>query len=283
MINSTLRFSKYSYFIKLYLFSFLIFLGTSHISLAATDANKLNPDQILDHSQSIRRVPNIQADALLKTKSDQFNDEKEFIFYRKLSEDKERFKTLTRFKKPLTIKNQAILFLEKENYENSIFMYLPSFKKVRRVESHSQSSSFMGSAFSYSDIATPLSKDYNNSLTSTETCPIDKKSQCFVIESKPKTVEIKERTNYSLQKTWINTVTFLPEQTLIFSDNSKIAIKKVLFSDYFKIKTDLWFCKNMIIEDIKSSKTTSLFFSGLKYDQELSNSLFTQQALGDEK
>jgi hypothetical protein len=281
MIISLLKHSIHFILNKLFLFNFLIYFCIFSSATASLDIT--NPNQILEHSQSIRRVPSIQADALLKTKSAQFNDEKEFIFYRKLSEDKERFKTLTRFKKPLTINNQAILFLEKENFENSIFMYLPSFKKVRRVESHSQSSSFMGSAFSYSDIATPLSKDFNNILTKTDTCPIDKKSKCFLIESKPKNNEIKERTNYSLQQSWINSLTFLPEQTLLFSDNSKSAIKKVTFSDYYKIKNDLWFCKNLIIEDIKSNKTTSLIFNSLKFDQEISNSLFTQQALGDEK
>lgn len=263
-------------FIRTYLL-----LSIFQFAFAAVD--KTNADQILDHSQTVRRIPNTRADAILKTKSDRFNDEKEFTFMRKLAEDGERFKTLTRFKKPLTIKNQAILFLEKDNYENSIIMYLPAYKKVRRVESHSQSSSFMGSAFSYSDIATPLSKDFTNTLVKSEDCPSDKSKKCFVINSKPKTKQIKERTNYSLQTSWINTENFLVDQTLLFAEDTSKFVKKITFSDYKNVRTNLWFCQSMVIEDTKSKKTTTLLFSNLKADQELSNSIFSQQSLSDEK
>lgn len=260
-----------------------IFLLLSVFQFAFAEVDKTNADQILDQSQAVRRIPNTVAEAVLKTKSDRFNDEKEFTFLRKIAEDGERFKTLTRFKKPLTIKNQAILFLEKENYENSIFMYLPAYKKVRRVESHSQSSSFMGSAFSYSDIATPLSKDFTNTLVKTQECPSDKSKKCFVINSKPKSKQIKERTNYSLQTSWINIENYLVDQTLLFVEDTDKYVKKISFSDYKKVRTNLWFCQNMIIADIKSKKTTTLLFSNLKTDQELSNSLFSQQSLSDEK
>ncbi len=263
--------------------SFLILAILLMSQISSAEVDKKNADQILDYSQTVRRVPNIRAEAILNTKSDSFNDEKEFVFLRKLAEDGERFKTLTRFKKPLTIKNQAILFLEKENYENSIFMYLPSFKKVRRVESHSQSSSFMGSAFSYSDIATPLSKDFVNTLVKTEPCPQDKALQCFVINSSPRTDQIKERTNYSLQTSWINTTTFLTDQTLLFGENKTQLVKKITFSNFKQIKPNLWFCQNLIIEDKKSKKTTTLIFSNIKTDQDLSNSIFSQQSLSDEK
>lgn len=236
--------------------------------------------EILKRSEEVRRLPSVQASGVLKTQGPGLSDQKSFQFFRKLAEDGERFKTLTRFQKPATIRDQAILFLEKENYESSVFMYLPTFKKVRRVESHSQSSAFMGSAFSYSDISTPQAKDYNSKLLKTENCPAPAKGTCYVIESKPRTADVKERTNYDRLIIWVQTQQLTPVQWDLFEKVDQPIRKRMKASAWTEVAKGKWFSKRLEIEDFPTKKKTVLEFLKINAKEELSDSIFTQASLG---
>lgn len=254
------------------------------LSLFVTNANAAlltNVDEIMNKNAQARQIKNTVATVELITKSPGEEDKKVFKYWRKLAEDGKRFKTFTRFSEPATIKNQAILFLEKENYSSDVFLYLPTFKKVRRVESHSQSSSFMGSAFSYSDIATPLAEDYNNKLLKTEKCPNDK-AQCYVIESTPKSDDIKSRTGYVLSKQWISSDHFLTVQWEFYAEPSK-AKKKMNASQFKKVEGKKSLAHFLEITDFTNGKKTTLQFKNLTAKENIPENIFTQQNLTKEK
>ena len=159
--------------------------------------------QVMEKNEEVRQLHDLNAGALLETGSgSQVEKIKTFKWWKKLQKDGIHFSTLTRFLKPAEVKNEAILFLENTGGLNDVFLYLPTYKKVRRVESQQQSGSFMGSDLSYSDMATPHVMDYDYKLLTEEKCPESDSANvsCYVVHSKPKTDEIRKRTGFQRVK-----------------------------------------------------------------------------------
>jgi hypothetical protein len=190
-------------------------------------ANAANPDPkgIMEKNELARKVKEIVAKAELKTYGgDKKDNAKEFTWQRKLQSDGVRYSTLTRFHSPPTIKGQGILILERPGSENEIMLYLPTYKKVRRVENQEQSGSFMGSIFSYSDMATPQLNDYKYKFVKEEKCPVDGKATCFVVEQWAESESIKQRQGYSRWVNWINKETYMVDQREYYDLNTKFLV-----------------------------------------------------------
>lgn len=262
-------------FLSLLLASVLIF------ALFPLSARAQNVDEILNKAETARRVPHTTADVQLVTTEGKARDEKNFRYWRKLDSDGQRFKTFTRFSAPATIRNQAILFLERDGYRSDVFLYLPTFKRVRRVESHSQSSSFMGSAFSYSDIATPLASDFKNKLVKTENCPVGGGS-CFVVENIPKSDDVKSRTGYARSLQWITNKTYVTVQWEFYGDDGKV--RKVMQATEVKPAGPGRFMAHRLeIKNVQANKSTVLAFSKVNNKDVIADSIFTQQNLSRER
>ena len=174
-------------------------------TLASTEAGAAGPDarDIMVKNEEARRIREITSSATITTGLGTETKVKTFTWWRKLGGDSVHFKTLTRFHTPAEIRGEGILIEEREANANEVSLYLPTFKKTRRVEGQSQSSSFMGSVFSYSDIAQPHVDDYRHVFLRTEACPNDARVQCHVITSTPANDNVRERTGYSKTVEWI--------------------------------------------------------------------------------
>jgi len=105
---------------------------------------------IMAMNEEARRIRDVSSSATIATGGGGSSDKvKRFTWWRKLGADGVRFNTLTRFHAPAEVRDEGILFLEQPGGENEVLLYLPNFKKVRRVESQAQSGSFMGSEQSW--------------------------------------------------------------------------------------------------------------------------------------
>lgn len=246
---------------------------------ASADGPKLDGREIMLKSESATRLPQFTAKALLKTaKKNGEAKEKAFLFWRKLQGDGVRNKSLTRFTSPSEVKGEAILFLEGENGANDILLYLPAYQKTRRIERTQQSSSFMGSDFSYSDLTTPHSGDYKYTLSKEENCPSEMSQSCYRIQGEPATDVVRDQTGYSKMTVWVRKDNFLMLQTDNF-DLSGTFIKSVVLSEHEKLPSGKWFQKKVVVSNQKDGGQTSLQFSDLKTEEKILDSLFTQQAL----
>jgi outer membrane lipoprotein-sorting protein len=84
--------------------------------------------------------------------------ERELRFYQKGSE-----KRLVRFVKPADVRGVAFLRLA----DDRMYLYLPAFRRVRRIASSVKNEGFMGTDFSYEDLSqTSYSEDYEVSAVS---------------------------------------------------------------------------------------------------------------------
>jgi len=269
-----------AYLVGMVVFTTLLSPLSSSISKAAS----LSPKEMMQKNDEARRVNDFEGKSTLTTGTEGAGGDKvkEFTLSRKVQSDAVHNSTLTRFHTPAEVRNEGILIVENASGRNDVLMYLPNFKKVRRVESQQQSGSFMGSVFSYSDIATPHVEDYSYKLIKEEKCPTAEAAavKCSVIECIPVNDDIKERTGYTKSVLWVRQDNFMSVQGEYYNLDGELF--KRLTAVEIKIidaKNKKWLAHNLSIMNLKTKEYTRLQFSNVKANVGISDSVFTQQNL----
>jgi outer membrane lipoprotein-sorting protein len=242
--------------------------------------------EIMTRNEEARKIHDVQSEATITTGGGGSGEKiKQFTWWRNLTADGLRFNTLTRFHAPAEVRGEGILFLEHEGDQNDVQIYLPAYKKIRRVESQAQSGSFMGSEFSYADIATPHVNDYKHSLLSRAECVTDTgPASCYVVESLPATDAVKERTGYSKTVQWIRPDNFMAVRGE-FYDPQGALFKKMTATDIREVDSTQhkWMAESLRLENAKSGRFTSLKFTAVKVNAGIPESTFSMQNLAREK
>lgn len=244
----------------------------------------ISADDIMNKNEAARRVSSMEANAELVTKGEGGEKKKDFEWWRELTPDKVHYNTLTRFKTPAEVRGEGILFKEKGGGDTDVKMYLPSFKKIRRVESQQQSGSFMGSEFSYSDIATPKAADYKYKLLRTEPCPNDKAVQCYVIESTPANDTVKDSTGTSRSVKWVRADNFMDTKGEYYDQNGALW-KRMEATNIKKVDpaNNKWLAYDIKMDNLKNGKSTELSLKDVKVNHDIKDSTFSEQNLGREQ
>ncbi|MBS2011815.1 MAG: outer membrane lipoprotein-sorting protein [Deltaproteobacteria bacterium] len=208
---------------------------------------------------------------------------KSFTLWRKVAADGVHHRTLTRFNAPAEIKGEGVLFDERTNGQNEVLLYLPRFKKVRRVEAQAQRSSFMGSSFSYTDMTTQAVDDYKHDLTKSEPCPGDAKSSCFVVTSLPANETVKNNHGYARKVTWVRASDYQTIQSELFDVDGALW-KRVVFSDIKEVDSAK---KKALphairVDDLKTKRFSTIHVSKADVASPISDGMFNEQGLSRE-
>lgn len=260
---------------------FCVFLSLIVFSKAQAG---LSTQDIVNKNDATRKVQDMVMNATLLTKGKGSADgEKKFKYWQKLMNEKEaRFYRFTRFSSPVAIKDEGLLFLEKSAEVRDIFLYVPRFKKNRRIENNAQSGSFMGTVFSYSDISVPAIDEMKFKLMTQEKCPTNLKvsGDCYVIRSEGKDRRVTDRTGCTYQISWISVDHFLTLQNHCYGNDGK-AKKRVIFSDYqnVDVKKNLWVAKKIEGYDLHSKAYSSFIITSLEVNKGVNASIFTTDNL----
>jgi len=169
----------------------------------------------------------------------------------------------------------GIGFLKIENKEEPDFMsmWLPGFKKNRRIQSQNKSDSFMGSDLSYEDMTNRDLEEYIFDILS-DNAPCFEKSNdlCYILSSKPKD----EYSEYSEHKTWVNKNTFLAiKEESYDKENNKLKYKEI---KYEKIN-DYYIMNYLYVKNIQKNTSTILKIENIKINNGFSDNLFHQKNL----
>ena len=241
----------------------------------------MSAKEIMVKNEEARKVSVYEARAVLTTgNAGESPKVKDFTIWRKVQPDGIHNSTLTRFHAPAEVRDEGILIIENASGKNDVLLYLPNFKKIRRVESQQQSGSFMGSVFSYSDIATPHVDDYQYKTLGTEPCMGDPKLVCTKIENTPANEEVKNRIGYSKSIIWVRPDNFMVERADYYQTDGKLW--KKLKATEIKIidqKNKKWLAHSLSITNQITNDFTELHFSNVDVTKDISDALFTQQNL----
>lgn len=184
-------------------------------------------------------------------------------------------KRLIKFLSPADVKGVGFLVLDPDTENERMYLYLPAFKKIRRIAGSAKSGSFMGSDFSYDDIgSTRYSQDYTSRRLKDE-------GNQYVLELKKKE---KSETDYDKLILWISRKTLVVRKVEFYQikrvkQKKKFELIKVMrVKDLEKIK-EYWIPLQIVMENAKKKHTTILKMDEIKVDSGLSNNLFTQRYL----
>jgi len=172
-------------------------------------------------------------------------------------------KRLIRFTYPPQVKGMAILSLG----HDVMYVYMPGYKKVRRIASHVRNQTFLGTDFTYEDISIPTyGKDYN---------PIDagEEGDFYFLTLKPKEEGKKD---YGKLRLFVDRETFVVRKIEYYDRNEKLF--KVETRGNFKRAKNSWIpgevkMENMINGRVQMGKTSESEVEPLPDD------LFTTSAL----
>ncbi len=261
--------------------NYFIFFGFVAFSASA---GSLSGKEIMTRNEEARKLSEFESRSKLVSGTEGASGTKikEFSFWRKVQADGTHNSTFTRFHSPAEVRNEGILIVENSSGKNDVLLYLPAYKKVRRVESQQQSGSFMGSVFSYSDIATPHVDEYRYQLLKEEKCPTPESAAltCYLVEAIPASDDVKERTGYSKTLAWVRQDNFMVvkgEYT-----NLEGEVFKRLEASQIKMvdaKNHKWLAHDLFIVNLKTHEYTRLNFENVKVNGGIPNSIFTQQNL----
>jgi Outer membrane lipoprotein-sorting protein len=115
-------------------------------------------------------------------------------------------KFLVRFTTPPDVAGTGLLQVEHSDGDDDLWIYLPALKKSRRLVASNKKDSFVGSDFSYGDIALPKVDHYRHTLRATE---VVDGHQCYVVESTPATDVVRSNSGYARKITWVRSDNFL--------------------------------------------------------------------------
>ncbi|MEL1225620.1 MAG: outer membrane lipoprotein-sorting protein [Candidatus Neomarinimicrobiota bacterium] len=174
------------------------------------------------------------------------------------------------FMEPKDDRGIAFLKIEHEDRDDEMRMWLPAFKKVRRISSKKKSDSFMGSDLSFEDLSNRRlnGNDYKR-LEDAKWLGRD----CYVLETVPKK---ESKSNYVRHVSWIDKshMNILKEQS--FNKKNKLE-KEKHFSYETRGKYQL--IKKVNVENLLKKHATEIIFSDIVINSGISDKLFNDISL----
>lgn len=181
-------------------------------------------------------------------------------------------KSLTIFDNPRDVKGTAFLNYTHKVGDDDQWLFLPALKRVKRISSRNKSGSFMGSEFSYEDIASQEVEKYTYRWIRDERYD---DNECFVVERYP--VD-KKNSGYTRQVTWIDKTEYRALK-IDFYDRKDSHLKTLTFAGYKKYKNRYWRADEMFMMNHQTGKSTRLVFSNYTFGVGLTDRDFSKSSL----
>jgi len=175
------------------------------------------------------------------------------------------------FDKPADLKGTAFLSYTHINKDDDQWLYLPALKRVKRIAVRNKTSPFMGSEFSYEDLASTEVKKYTYQYVGEDNIN-DQPS--FVIERFPND----PYSGYSKHKVWVEKERYIPLKIEYF--DLKNNLRKTLLNTHYKLHLDrFWRAHEMHMQNHISKKSSVLHWNQFKFRQPMSEVDFDPKRL----
>lgn len=228
---------------------------------AQAQEEKLSADKILMEVDIVTNAPKDQNMNIKITLIDKDNKEeqRELVMMQKGYD-----KRLAKFISPASQKGIAFLSLP----DDVMYLYLPAFKKTRRIASHVKNTKFAGTDFTYEDMEAKMySEKWIPEL-------IKKDDKLYTLQLTPKK-DVK--TDYSKMIMEVRSDNFYPVKIAHFDKGNTLV--KVLIREQIEKENGYWISKNYQMEDIKGKHKTKMMVQDVKFDSGLADETFTERYL----
>ena len=173
-------------------------------------------------------------------------------------------KRLVKFLSPADQKGIAFLSLP----DDVMYLYMPAFKKIRRIASHVKNTKFAGTDFTYEDMeAVRYSDKYIPEY-------IRKEDNHFILQLIPKEGI---KTDYSKLIMSIREDNFYITKIEHYNRGDKLF--KIMIRDNIEKIGEYWLARESEMQDLKSKHTTKMIIEEVILDSKVSDDKFTKRNL----
>ena len=197
------------------------------------------------------------------------NGKTRFSSMRSISKDNGA-KQIIWFLSPADDKGVAFLKIEHDDRDDEMRIWLPAFKKVRRISAKRRSNSFMGSDMNFEDFSSRKLDEFKFTIIGKG--EYDSIS-CHLLESIPKEHIHSE---YSQHITWVDSLLIIPLKEESY-DKSGLLLKEKYFT-YEKINA-YQVLKEIKVHNIQKNHSTQLKFENIVLDTGVKDDLFHERYL----
>jgi outer membrane lipoprotein-sorting protein len=181
-------------------------------------------------------------------------------------------KSLCIFDSPADIRDTILLTHTHRAQQDDQWLYLPALKRVRRIAAQNKSGSFVGSEFSYEDIAAHVLEKFTYKWLRDETCD---GQDCHVIERRP--LDQKD-SGYTRQVVWMDQEHYRTLK-VDYYDRKDSLLKTLTLKDYRPYLEKFWRPHDMNVVNHQTGKSSQLLWSDLVFRTGLTESDFSQNNL----
>ncbi|HKO50231.1 MAG TPA: outer membrane lipoprotein-sorting protein [Polyangiaceae bacterium] len=244
-------------------------------SAAAGEANAV---QIMEKNFVVSKVPGATQDVSMELVNSQGQKRVRSTFSAtKLQPNGTDSSRVVKFLSPSDVRGTATLLVEHSSADDDIWIYLPALKKVRRLVASNKKDSFVGTDFSYGDIIGYKVLDWQHRIVKEDSLD---GAACFVIESVPKSAELKSNSGYSKRQSWIRKDNLVALKVEIW-DTSDKPLKVLRYSDVRQVDAarQKWQPMTMEARNSQTGHKTVIRFSNYKLEAAIGEDMFTTRYL----
>ena len=180
-------------------------------------------------------------------------------------------RTVIRFAAPAKIAGMAFLFVQQKGKPDEQWVYLPAYKKTRRISVKERTASFAGSDFTYADLERREVSDAAYKKLADDDIGKDK---CTVIDATPSATI---SAAYAHVTTWLRKGDDVPLRTQFFASDGKL--EKTLFSKKLKTIDGRVVVTLSRMERAASKRFTEVSVDAISWSVDAPDSMFTEGAL----
>lgn len=191
---------------------------------------------------------------------------------RTLEADDDGSMSLCIFDRPMDVKGTILLTHTHRTDDDDQWLFLPAVKRVKRIAASNKSGSFMGSEFSYEDIATQHLEKYTYKWLGEENYD---GYDCHVIERRP--VD-RANSGYTRQVAWIDKQEYRTLK-VDYYDRKDSLLKMLTFKGWQKYLDAFWRAREMNMVNRQTGKSSQLIWSNFKFRTGLTEDDFNRNIL----
>jgi outer membrane lipoprotein-sorting protein len=180
-------------------------------------------------------------------------------------------KNLAIFEAPADVKGAAFLSHTHIRKADDQWLYLPALKRVKRISSTNKTAPFMGSEFSYEDLASPEVEKYTYKYAGEGTAD---SRPSFLLERYP----VDKHSGYSHQLVWVERDRYIALK-VEFYDRRGEKFKTLVSSGFKKHLDRYWRASEMDMANHRSGKRSVLRWTNFKFGQNMSARDFNPSSL----
>ncbi len=186
-------------------------------------------------------------------------------------------KSISVFDYPNDVKGFARLTYAHEDGNDDQWLYIPEFKRVKRISSVNAGTPFMGTEYAFEDLGSQRPEEvgsFSYKLIGKESCGDDLSLLCYVIERHPNN----PYSAYSKQVVWIDENAYRVHKIDYYNKESE-RIKTQELKDYRLFKGKHWRPGIMQMTNHKNGNSTLVEWSRYKFSNGFNASDFTPRKL----